>query len=185
MPCEIRIGSVFVIAVSPSDTVGRLRNEAPITRQLCFRDSGALKSTVAPKICGANCTWHTCICPLCEFSRSRARRLLLAFGFALVNKRCQGGSAQRERDAGMPFQAVIGRALVLACGMRRRSLCPARSLTAGRTSRCSHVSGDAGGFLPIGHAASSASRLKYLRNVCAQPAAADLRLAAVAKATAV
>ena len=51
LPCEIRIGSVFVIAVSPSDTVGRLRNEAPITRQLCFRDSGALKSTVALKIC--------------------------------------------------------------------------------------------------------------------------------------
>jgi hypothetical protein len=46
--------------------VGRLRNEAPITRQLCFRDSGALKSTVALKICGVNCTWHTCICPLCE-----------------------------------------------------------------------------------------------------------------------
>ena len=66
MPCEIRIGSVFVIAVSPSDTVGRLRNEAPITRQLCFRDSGALKSTVALKICGANCTWHTWICLLCE-----------------------------------------------------------------------------------------------------------------------
>ena len=79
-----------------------------------------------------------------KLTRLRARRLLLAFGFALVNKRCQGGRAQRERDAGMPFQAVIGRALVLACGMRRRSLCPARSLTAGRTSRCSHVSGDVG-----------------------------------------
>ena len=124
-----------------------------------------------------------------KLTRLRARRLLLAFGFALVNKRCQGGSAQRERDAGMPFQAVIGRALVLGCGMRpgmrRRSLCPARSLMVGRTSRCSHVSGDAGRFLLIGHAANSASRLKYLRNVCAQPAAADLRLAAVAKATAV
>ena len=66
MPREIRIGSVFEIAVSPSDTVGWLRHEAPITRQLCFRDSGALKSTVALKICGANCTWHTWICPLCE-----------------------------------------------------------------------------------------------------------------------
>jgi hypothetical protein len=66
LPCEIRIGSVFVIAVSPSDTVGRLLNESPITRQLSFRDSGALKSTVALKICGANCTWHTWICPLCE-----------------------------------------------------------------------------------------------------------------------
>ena len=66
LPCEIRIGSVFVIADSPSDTVGRLRNEAPITRQLFFRDSGAPKSTVALKICGVNCTWHSCICPLCE-----------------------------------------------------------------------------------------------------------------------
>ena len=116
-----------------------------------------------------------------KFTRLRARRLLLAFEFALVNKRCQGGSAQRERDAGMHFQAVICHALVLVCCMRRRILCPTRSLMVGRTSRCSHVSGDAGGFLPIGHAASSASRLKYLRNVCAQPAAADLRLAAVAK----
>ena len=79
-----------------------------------------------------------------KLTRLRARRLLLAFGFALVNKRCQGGSAQRERDAGMPFQAVRCRALVLSCCMRRRSLCPARSLMVGRTSRCAHVSGDAG-----------------------------------------
>ena len=124
-----------------------------------------------------------------KFTRLRARRLLLAFGFALVNKRCQGGSAQRERDAGMPFQAVRCRALVLSCCMRRRSLCPARSLMVGPASRCSHVrsnvSGDAGEFLLIGHAAISAKRLKYLHNVCAQPAAADVRLAAVEKATAV
>ena len=67
MPREIRIGSVFEIAVSPSDTVGWLRHEAPIKRQLCFRDSGALKSTVALrlKICGASCTWHAWICVYC------------------------------------------------------------------------------------------------------------------------
>ena len=112
----------------------------------------------------------------------RARRLLLAFGFALVNKRCQGGSAQRERDAGMHFQAVICLALALACCMRRRSLCPVRSLMVGRTSRCSHVSGDAGEFRLIAHAAISANRLKYLHNVCTQPEAADVRLAAVVKA---
>jgi hypothetical protein len=47
------------------------------------------------------------------------------------------------------------------------------------------VSGDAGEFLLIGHAAISANRLKYLHNVCAQPEAADKRLAAVVKATAV
>jgi hypothetical protein len=64
LPREIRIGSVFEIAVSPSDTVGWLRHEAPITRQLCFRDSGALKSTVALKICGASSTWHAWICVL-------------------------------------------------------------------------------------------------------------------------
>ena len=79
-----------------------------------------------------------------KLTRLRARRLLLAFGFALVNKRCQGGSPQRERDAGMPFQAVISRALVLACGIRRRSLFPARSLMIGSTSRCSHGSGAGG-----------------------------------------
>ena len=80
----------------------------------------------------------------------------------------------------MHFQAVICLALVLACCMRRSSLCPARSLMVGRTS-----SGDAGEFLLIGHAAISANSLKYLHNMCAQPAAADVRLAAVAKATAV
>ena len=85
----------------------------------------------------------------------------------------------------MHFQAVICLALVLACCMRRSSLCAARSLMVGRASRCSHVSGDAGEFLLIGHAAISANRLKYLHNMCAQPAAADVRLAAVAKATAV
>ena len=85
----------------------------------------------------------------------------------------------------MHFQAVTCLALVLACCMRRSSLCPARSLMVGRASRCSHVSGDAGEFLLIGHAAISANSLKYLHNMCAQPAAADVRLAAVAKATAV
>ena len=85
----------------------------------------------------------------------------------------------------MYFQAVICLAIVLACCMRRRSLFPAGSLMVGRTSRCSHVSGDAGEFLLIGHAAISANRLKYLHNVCAQPEAADVRLAAVVKATAV
>ena len=85
----------------------------------------------------------------------------------------------------MYFQAVICLAIVLACCMRRRSLVPARSRMVGRTSRCSHVSGDAGEFLLIGHAAISANRLKYLHNVCAQPEAADVRLAAVVKATAV
>ena len=84
----------------------------------------------------------------------------------------------------MHFQAVTCLALVLAYCMRRSSLCPARSLMVGRASRCSHVSGDAGEFLLIGHAAISANSLKYLHK-CAQPAAADVRLAAVAKATAV
>ena len=182
MTCEIRIGSVFVIAVSPSDTVGRLLNEAPITRQLCFRDSGALKSTVALKICGANCTWHTWICPLCEILPVAGSQVAPGLRICPREKRCQGGSAQRERDAGMHFQAVTCLALALACCMRRRSLCPVRSLMVGRTSRCSHVSGDAGEFRLIAHAAISANRLKYLHNVCTQPEAADVRLAAVVKA---
>ena len=140
--CHVRFGSVFVIAVSPSDTVGRLRNEAPITRQLCFRDSGALKSTVALKICGVNCTWHTWICLLCEIlpvagsqvapglrirpreqamsGRKSTTRTRRRHAFSGCNKSCASTSLRYAQKKPLPRAFSDGRSHVqmLACQWR-------------------------------------------------------------------